>query len=88
MNEPYEDKDTKPFEVIDRDEYQDFDAYIGGEVLLPYEDSMQTARVRERKREKLMAHFRGHLTEMLCLIREHTYSNSLMVPKLNTLQIL
>jgi hypothetical protein len=51
INKPYKDKDTKPFEVQDRDEYQDFDAYIGAEVLLPHEDSMRTARVRERKRE-------------------------------------
>jgi hypothetical protein len=51
INKPYKDKDTNPFEIIDRDEYQDFDAYIGAEVLLPHEDSMRTARARERKRE-------------------------------------
>ena len=51
INQPYGDDDTKPFEVTDRDEYQDFDAYIGAEVLLPHEDSMRTARVRERKRD-------------------------------------
>ena len=48
---PYRDKETNPFEVPERDEYQSFDKYIGAEVLLPYENSMKTGKVRRRKRE-------------------------------------
>lgn len=47
---PYEDEETKPYVVPDRDEYQSFDKYIGAEVLLPVNDKMVSGKVRRRKR--------------------------------------
>ena len=48
--EPYEDDDNEPLIIPDRDEHQNFDQYIGAEVLLPFGDQMVTGKVRERKR--------------------------------------
>ena len=48
--EPYEDEETKPLVIPERDDAQDFDQYIGAEVLLPSGDSMKSGKVRERKR--------------------------------------
>ena len=36
IDQPYEDNETQPFDIKDRDEYENFDAYIGAEVLLPH----------------------------------------------------
>lgn len=38
--ELYEDKETKPIIIPDRDEIQNFDQYIGAKVLLPKGNSM------------------------------------------------
>ena len=48
--EPYEDEDTKPTVIPDRDDFDTFDQYIGAEVLLPHRSDMLTGKVRERKR--------------------------------------
>ena len=48
--ESHEDEETKPLVIPERDDTQDFDQYIGAEVLLPSGDSMKSGKVRERKR--------------------------------------
>ena len=50
--DPYSDEDNKQDIVPDRDESQDFDAFIGAEVLMPHEDNQLMGKVRERKRER------------------------------------
>jgi len=37
--------------VPDRDDTQDFDTFIGAEVLVPHEDNQMMGKVRERKIE-------------------------------------
>ena len=48
---PYEDTDVDPTVIPDRDEYPDFEKYIGAEVLLPKEGELQTAKVKARKKD-------------------------------------
>ena len=48
--EPYEDKETKPLVIPERDETQHFDQYIRAEVLLPSGNSMKSGKVKRRKR--------------------------------------
>ena len=38
---PYDDQTTLPYNVPNRDTSQDFDTYIGAEVMLPIGDQMQ-----------------------------------------------
>ena len=49
--EPYEGDEVKPLLIPERDEHQDFDQYIGAEVLLPYGDELKTGKVRQCKRQ-------------------------------------
>ena len=49
--EAYQDDETKPYIVPDRDEYQSFDKYIGAEVMLPHQNQVTSGKVRQRKRE-------------------------------------
>ena len=49
--EPYQDDETKPYIVPDRDEFQSFDKYIGADVMVPFQDKVLTGKVRQRKRD-------------------------------------
>ena len=46
---PYKDQTTLPYVVPKRDILQNFDTYIGAEVMLPIGNQMRTNKVHERK---------------------------------------
>ena len=48
--EYYSDEQTHPELTPDRDEYQNFDKYIGADVVLPFDDQNITGHVKARVR--------------------------------------
>ena len=85
--DPYSDDNNKTDIVPDRDESQEFDAFIGAEVLMPHKDNQIMGIVRERKREHDGSLKRGQAIPTPCSTPEPMSLNSLMELKQNTLLI-
>lgn len=61
--ETYQDAETKILVIPDRDDHQDFDEYIGAEVLLPFGDRLKTGKRSKSERETMMVILRGSHTQ-------------------------